>query len=72
MEAWVVDSTKIRDRFLMLVGIHRRERFYIAYTVAEMELVIGTAGVTGELLAWWGSRRKQQTRLFIGENDEAQ
>ena len=56
MEAWVVDSTKFRDRFLVHVGVRRRERTYIAHVVAKVGLVIGTAGLTGELLAWWGSR----------------
>ena len=72
MEALVVDSTKIRDRFLVHVGIRRHETIYNAHIVAEMELVIGTAGLSGELLAWWGSRSKQQTVLFIGKSDEAQ
>ena len=72
MEAWVQDSTKIRDRFLVHVGIRRRETIYNARIVAEMELVIGTAGLSGELLAWWGSGSKQQTALFIGKNGEAQ
>jgi len=68
----VLDSTKIRDRFLVHVGIRKRETIYNAHIVAEMELVIGTAGLSGELLAWWGSRSKQQTAVFIGKDDGAQ
>jgi hypothetical protein len=52
IEAWGVDSTKIQDRFPVYVGIRKRETIYIAYIVAEMELVAGIAGVAGERLAW--------------------
>jgi hypothetical protein len=53
MEAWgKVDSRKIQDRFLVHVGIRRRETIYIACIVAEMELVNGIVGLAGERLAW--------------------
>ena len=55
MEAWRLDSRKIWGRFLVHVGICRREMIYIVDRVAEMEVANGSVVRAGELAALWGS-----------------